>query len=64
MMTVEQALRDTLATGGGRDDEFRKQLSDFKSLENRLKRGGYTIERKGFSIPLMERLGVSYLAGK
>lgn len=63
-MTLEQTLRDTLATGGSPNADFRKQLADFKKLEERLKQGGYTIERKGFSIPLMERLGVSYLAGK
>jgi hypothetical protein len=63
-MSVEKKLEEALKAGSKRGDKFHQQIAEFKDFEQRLKQGGLEIERKTFSIPLMERLGVSYLHTK
>ena len=43
-----------------KEQSFRKQLSDFRAFQQKLRDVGVEIERKSFSIPLTEKLGVGY----
>ena len=60
-MTIERQLESVLKAPSSQDDGFVRQLDGFKRLEKRLSRSGYAIEKKHFSIPLMERLNMSYI---
>lgn len=53
-MSTEDALREVLS--GKRDDSFDTQLKRFREFEKELQKGGYTIQRESFSIPLMDRV--------
>ena len=55
-MSTEDALRQVLSGKAGKDEAFRKQLKSFREFEKELERGGYTIQRQSFSIPLMDRV--------
>lgn len=59
-MLIETELR-TILDGSSSDDKKDRQLANFDKFQRRLNRSGYQIEKKKFSIPLMERLGCSYL---
>ena len=63
-MSVEKQLAKALKDGSKQSHEFHEQITSFKNFEQQLKQGGIEIERRRFSIPLMERLGVSYLHHK
>jgi hypothetical protein len=63
-MSVEKKLDQALKAGDGQPDKFHEQIANFRDFERQLKLGGFEIERRKFSIPLMERLGVSYLHNK
>ncbi len=60
-MLVEKELRQVTTADGRLDPRFTKQLENFHRFQRRLQQGGYEIEKKSFSIPLMERLGSSWL---
>lgn len=63
-MSVEKQLDQALKAGAMQPDGFHEQIANFRDFEQQLKLGGLEIERRKFSIPLMERLGVSYLHTK
>lgn len=60
-MSVLEKLAETLQAEEKHDAKFRQQIAEFRSFEEQLKKGGMEIEKRRFSIPLMERLGVAYL---
>lgn len=60
-MSVEEKLAETLKTDDRYGEKFHQQIAEFRSFEEQLKQGGLEIEKRRFSIPLMERLGVAYL---
>lgn len=60
-MSVVEKLAETLSTDDKHCKEFHQQIAEFRSFEEQLKQGGLEIEKRRFSIPLMERLGVAYL---
>jgi hypothetical protein len=60
-MSVEEKLTEALQTEDKHGEKFHQQIAKFRSFEEQLKQGGLEIEKRRFSIPLMERLGVSYL---
>lgn len=60
-MSVEKQLSQALEAANAQPDKFHEQIANFRDFERQLKLGGLEIERRKFSIPLMERLGVSYL---
>ena len=53
-MTTEQALRDTLSQA--QESDFQRQIDSFKAFEQKMNAGGYVIQRKHFTIPLMGRV--------
>jgi hypothetical protein len=53
-MSTEEALEKVLAEK--RDNAFEDQLERFREFQKDMERGGYTIQRETFSIPLMERV--------
>jgi hypothetical protein len=63
-MSVEKQLDKALKAATTQPDKFHEQIENFRDFERQLKLGGLEIERRKFSIPLMERLGVSYLHTK
>ncbi len=60
-MTIEKELQKILVSDHSKDNRFERQLNGFQKLEKRLTQGGYVIEKKKFSIPLMERLSTANL---
>lgn len=55
-MSTEEALKEVLASEPAKDDAFEMQLKSFREFQRELERGGYTIQRETFSIPLMDRV--------
>lgn len=53
-MSTDQALQKVLSDE--RDRAFQGQLEQFREFQERMERGGYTIQRETFSIPLMDRV--------
>ena len=60
-MSVEKQITQALEAGAAQPDKFHEQIANFRDFERQLRLGGLEIERRKFSIPLMERLGVAYL---
>lgn len=65
-MSLENALHqlrenDDRIESQGR---FKKQMTDFHKFERRLTAAGFAIEKKSFTIPLMERLSFCWPADR
>ncbi len=60
-MSIESELREILKQDVAEKSNFSRQLGKFRDFEAQLADSGIEIEKKKFSIALMDRLSVSFL---